>query len=146
MRKLWDKAPRRPVSLFAVNVVIFCCMQSTSHAYYRSQSRMTDSGRYSHLNADLPSEIEALVAIVQGLVIDKDFVGLYGLALEEHERLGEVDTRYLTDICERLLAKHDRPLVESREPSTRFIGSCGDDALLLCVNIDNPFSVDSYGT
>ncbi|MBI3196042.1 MAG: transglutaminase domain-containing protein [Rhodospirillales bacterium] len=93
---------------------------------------MTDPGKHAHLYGDLPSDIEALVAITQGLVIDKDFVGLYGLALEERERLGEVDIRYVSDIYDQLLAKDGGPLTEPREPNARFIGSCRDYALVLC--------------
>lgn len=101
-------------------------------AYYRTQSRLTDPGKYAHLYGNLPPDIAPLVAIVQGLVIDKDFTQLYGLALEAAERLGEVDTRYTDGILKMLLAKDGRPLTESREPQHRFIGSCRDYALLLC--------------
>ena len=107
-------------------------MQSAALAYYSAQSATTDPGRFARLYADLPSEIEALVAIVQDLIVDKDFVGLYGLALEERERLGEVDARYASDILERLIGKDDRPLDQPREPGARFVGSCRDYALLLC--------------
>lgn len=107
-------------------------MQPASLTYYIAQSAMTDPGRCASLYVDLPSEIEALVAIVQGLIVDKDFIGLYGLALEEQERLGEVDTRYASDIHERLIGKDDRPLDQPREPGARFVGSCRDYALLLC--------------
>jgi len=101
-------------------------------AYYRTQSATSDPGSGDRLPAGLPSSGEALAAIVQGLVIDKDFVGLYGLALGASARLGEIDTRYASDIYERLLGKDDRPLPERREPEHRFIGSCRDYALLLC--------------
>lgn len=108
-------------------------MEPAASAYYSAQSATTDPGRCGLLYVDLPSEIAALVAIVQGLVIDKDFVGLYGLTLEEPERLGEVDTRYACDILARLADRDDRTLARvPREPSARFVGSCRDYALLLC--------------
>lgn len=101
-------------------------------AYYRANGKATDPGRHADVYAGLPLEVSALVRSIQGLIVDKDFVGLYGLALTERERLGEVDTRYLPDILERLLAKDDRSLPEARAPAARFVGSCRDYALLLC--------------
>lgn len=107
-------------------------MQPGLLAYYRTKGKATDPGRHAHLYAGLPFEVSALVRSVQGLIVDKDFVGLYGLALAERERLGEVDTRHLPDILERLLAKDGRSLLQAREPAARFVGSCRDYALLLC--------------
>jgi len=107
-------------------------MQSDALAYYSAQSATTDPGRFASLYAGLPSEIGALTAIVQGLIVDKDFIGHYGLALEDRERLDEVDTRYASDIYRRLIDKDQRPLNAPREPGARFVGSCRDYALLLC--------------
>lgn len=107
-------------------------MQPGLLAYYSTNGKATDPGRHAHLFAGLPLEISALVGNVQGLIVDKDFVGLYDLALAERERLGEVDARHLPNILERLLAKDGRPLLQAREPAARFVGSCRDYALLLC--------------
>jgi hypothetical protein len=107
-------------------------MRPDPHACYRTQSGITDPGRHARLYDDLPSGIEALAGIVQGLVIDKDLVKLFGLDLDASVRLGDVDTRYSTDIYDKLLAKEDRPLAQARDPARRFIGSCRDYALLLC--------------
>ncbi len=107
-------------------------MRPGPHAFYRTQSAITDPGRHARLYDGLPSGVDALAGIVQGLVIDKDLPKLFGLDLDAGVRLGEVDTRYAADICDRLLEKDDRPLAEAREPARRFIGSCRDYALLLC--------------
>ena len=101
-------------------------MQPGLLAYYRTNGKATDPGRHVYLYAGLPLEVSALVEIVQGLVVDKDFVGLYGLALADRNRLGEVDARYLPSILERLLAKDGRSLLQAREPAARFVGSCRD--------------------
>lgn len=107
-------------------------MQPDVLAFYAVQSATTDPGQCTTLDADLPSDVETLVAIVQGLVVDKDFVGFYGLDLDVQTRLGEIDIRYACDIYRRLSEKDPRPLLESREPGARFVGSCRDYALLLC--------------
>lgn len=107
-------------------------MQPDVLAYYRTHRSATDPGRHAGLYDGLPSGLAALVRSVQGLVVDKDFVGLYGLSLAERERLGDVDARYLPDILERLLAKDGRSLLRARQPTDRFVGSCRDYALLLC--------------
>jgi hypothetical protein len=107
-------------------------MRPPALAYYRAQSATTDAGKRTPLDIDLPTDIEALAAIVQGLLIDKDFIGLYRLELDGPMRLGEVDTRYASDIYRRLFEKDDRPLDTPREPGARFVGSCRDYALLLC--------------
>ena len=107
-------------------------MSDDVHAYYRSQSRITDPGRRADLYANLPSSVAELVTLVQGLVIDKDLVALFGLDIGDVQRLGELDTRYLSEILALLLTKDPRPLDDRQEPSKRFIGSCRDYALLLC--------------
>lgn len=100
--------------------------------YYQTQSLLTDPGRHAELYSALPSRVGQLAAIVQNLIIDKDFVRLFGLQLDDASRLGELDTRYLSDIHDRLLARDPRALFEIRDPKNRFVGSCRDYALLLC--------------
>lgn len=107
-------------------------MQPGLLTYYRMNGKASDPGRHVHLYAGLPLEVRALVRSVQGLIVDKDFVSLYGLAPAAHERPGEVDARYVTTILERLVAKDGRPLLQARDPAAKFLGSCRDYALLLC--------------
>lgn len=105
--------------------------REVSLSYYSTQSRVSDPIELRDLYATLPSDLPSLVALAQELVIDKDFVQLFRLKMGK-ERLAEVDTRYLHEILKLLLSKEDGPLVASRAPNRRFIGSCRDYALLLC--------------
>jgi hypothetical protein len=66
-------------------------MLGDAQTYYRSQSRMTDPESRAALYVVLPSIVAELVALVQGLVIDKDLVTLFGLNIDDAQRLGEVD-------------------------------------------------------
>lgn len=92
---------------------------------------VTKPGKFGKLFAVLPDAIPELVKIVQDLVIDKDFLELYGETLNE-EKQKDVDTRYVETILGRLMARDNRPLDQIRDPGNRFVGSCRDYAIVLC--------------
>jgi hypothetical protein len=68
--------------------------------YYRRHSHVTDPRQYEGYLAELPESVPDLVSLVQGLVIDKDFLGLYDVKAAEG-RPAEADTRYFHAIVSR---------------------------------------------
>ncbi len=98
---------------------------------YSQQGRTTSPGKYAKLLDGLPSTISEVVSIVQGIVIDKDLLGLYGTTLTSKQK-EDLDSRYMEIILERILSRSDQPLTQERSSEKRFVGSCRDYALMLC--------------
>jgi hypothetical protein len=100
-------------------------------AYYTTQSPITDPGENVGLFADLPSTLDSLCQIVQGLCI-LYFAGEMHNYEVPKERLPEIDTRYVEKILGRIIELDDRPLTEPRPPEKRLVGCCRDFATLFC--------------
>ncbi len=93
---------------------------------YCQQSAITDPGEYAALYDDLPDDIGELCRIAQGLivhysVIDRRFP----------QRIGEIDSRYLTVMLRRILELDDHPLHEERRLTKRLVGCCRDMTALV---------------
>ena len=96
--------------------------------YYTQQSSITHPGTNGDLFADLPTEVEELCGIVQGLIIhyqDDEYV-------LPKERLTEADTRAVAKMLEWIRELDKRSLREARSPEKRLIGCCRDFATLFC--------------
>lgn len=100
-------------------------------AFYSTHSTVSNPGKHNDLYKNLPSTIPEIVKIVQGLVIDKDLLDFYGEKITDDKK-GDLDTRYVEDILEKMLQRDSRPLTQEREPANRFVGSCRDYAIVLC--------------
>lgn len=98
---------------------------------YKKQSCTTDPGKYKEALNGLPNSILEIVSVVQGIVIDKDLLGLYGVILTAKQK-EDLDSRYMEIILERILNRNGQPLTQARQPEERFVGSCRDYALVLC--------------
>lgn len=98
---------------------------------YTKQSSTTDPGKHKRAFKGLPNTIQEIVSVVQGVVIDKDLLGLYGTVLTAEQK-EDLDSRYMEVILERVLNRNWQPLTQTRPPEKRFVGSCRDYALVLC--------------
>ncbi len=96
----------------------------TPQAYYASQSAITDPAQYTYLYEEVPRDIEGISKTVQGLVLH--YFGDKWQYNYPPERMGEINTRYVPAMIERLLELDARPLGEPRTPDTRIIGCCRD--------------------
>ena len=79
----------------------------------------------------LPSEIDALNRVIQGLLIHSEWVTAYGL----EEKSFEGASRQTLPVATRLdaiLAADARKLTVPRSPGRREVGTCRDFALMLC--------------
>jgi hypothetical protein len=99
--------------------------------FYSRAAPVTDAGRYAPLLAALPRDVEALVRIVQGLVVhERVATDFYRLELAPRRR-DESHLRSVTRVLERVLALEDAPLAAARAPQQRLIGVCHHFAVLL---------------
>jgi len=99
--------------------------------YYKSQSRFTDPGKFVHLFEDLPTSINGIVKVVQGIVIDKDLIKLYGQKLS-YEQKNDTESRYVETILKIVTDRNNSSISVERPPKERFVGSCRDYAIVLC--------------
>jgi len=98
---------------------------------YTKQSRATDPGKHKEALDGLPNTILKIVSVIQGIVIDKDLLGLYGATLTAEQK-EDLDSRYMEVILGRILNRNRQSLAQARLPEERFVGSCRDYALVLC--------------
>ncbi len=100
--------------------------------YYLAQSAFTDPGEYTALLDELPSDLEGLSRVVQGLIIHHlDGARLFGYAVPQ-ERLGELDTCSVVEMLRRICDLDDGSLAQERLPERRLAGCCRDFAALFC--------------
>jgi hypothetical protein len=92
-------------------------------------SAMSDIGR--HEAADLPADIGALNAVVQGIIIHTDWLAAYGVNASDFAQVSR-DTLPVADRLGLVLKDDARPLTARRSPAQRSVGTCRDFALVLC--------------
>src|SRR5262249_169415 len=77
-------------------------MQQQGGDFYSTSGQMTSAGKYSDTLAALPTDINDLIRIVQGLLIHEYMAGAYGLTIPE-ERKAESHIRQFERMIERTL-------------------------------------------
>lgn len=93
---------------------------------YRRHSALTDPGAHRARLGDLPADVEALGAIVRGVVVHREETSwLHGFDLPAHRR-DEANTRWTQAILDYLGDLRKRPAAQ------RFAGTCRDFSILLC--------------
>lgn len=105
--------------------------QNAELEYYLSQGVMTAPGKYIYLYKDLPSEVEELVRVAQGVMIHIFHAHRHGIELSE-ERQSEVNIRKVEDMLKRIEELDSRPIVFKREPDKRLVGNCRDFSVFIC--------------
>ena len=93
-------------------------------------SRMSDPAVHAASVAELPSGVEALGRIVQGLLIHPDWLGVYRVGAHEL-RANSRTTLPVADRLADILDIDARPLRVRRSPRLRAAGTCRDFALLM---------------
>ncbi|EJC83279.1 Transglutaminase-like superfamily protein [Rhizobium leguminosarum bv. trifolii WSM2297] len=92
---------------------------------------MTNPGRHANAIAGLPTEIGALIQIIQGVLVHSDWFKEYGL----DETSLNSTARTTLPIAERLddvFRRDSRPLNVKRSADKRSVGTCRYYALMLC--------------
>lgn len=103
----------------------------TAQSYYTHHGLMTDPGDYSTCFDGLPTDIQGLVKVVQGVMIHIFWAERYGLKLPD-ERQAEVQLRAMPQKMKRLLELDNRPLMVARLLERKLVGNCRDHTVMLC--------------
>ena len=107
-------------------------MSESVFAYYASPGPMTDPGECAHLFDGLPTEISALVEVVQGLLIHIFWAERYGLQLPKEREEREVNLRGVAPKLKRIQELDASPLTVTRPLAKKLVGNCRDFSTLLC--------------
>jgi hypothetical protein len=92
--------------------------------YYRAYGPMTAPGAYAAEFEKLPTNLAALCAVIQGVVIHRDMAPfLYDLNLSKEQR-DDANIRPLAQVLTRIHALDPRPLTAPREPGRRLPNVC----------------------
>lgn len=102
----------------------------TDLTYFAQYGKLTHPGPYAHLYTDLPSDIPALVEVVQGLIVHVFWAERYGLTLPE-ERKAEVQLRSMERRLARTLELEASPLTTPRPLEKKIVGNCRDFSVTL---------------
>jgi hypothetical protein len=102
----------------------------TDLTYFVQYGKMTHPGPYAQLYDDLPSDVPALVQVVQGLIVHIFWAERYGLNLSE-ERKAEVQLRSMQRRLARTLELNPRPLTTPRPNEQKIVGNCRDFSVTL---------------
>lgn len=97
---------------------------------FRRQSPVTEPGPHAAALDALPGEVDALVRVVQGLMVHVYWAERYGLDLSP-ERRDEVNLRAVGRILDRVAELDDSPLHVARPVERRVVGTCRDHTVLL---------------
>jgi hypothetical protein len=99
--------------------------------FYTHPVGMTSAGALAPLFDALPSDVAALVRIIQGLgVYENVATSFYGFTIPD-ERKSETHLRPVEQMLERLLALNNQPLGVARPIEQRLVGRCHHFMLLL---------------
>jgi len=95
----------------------------TPQEFYVQQSTITDPGTHTALFDAIPDDIESICQASRNVL--NHYIGdpRYKPA---KERWGDLDTRYVSKIVDRVLELDDSPLTEARSDENRFVGCCRD--------------------
>jgi len=102
----------------------------TDLTYFAQYGKMTHPGRYADHYTDLPSDVPALVRVVQGLMVHVFWAERYGLSLPE-ERKAEVQLRSMERRLARTLELDPSLLGTSRPNEKKIVGNCRDFSVTL---------------
>jgi len=98
--------------------------------YFTQQSPMSDPGAHAACFDNLPTRIEDLVRLVQGVTIHIFWIERYGIKLGP-ERQAEVQLRSMERRLKRTLELDPTPLTQPRPLDRKLVGNCRDHTLLL---------------
>lgn len=98
--------------------------------YFSQQGRISDPGIHGSLYNGLPTSIEDLVKLVQGVTIHVFWTERYGFKTPP-ERMAELQLRWIDKRLARTLELDERPLMEARPIDRKLLGNCRDHSLLL---------------
>ena len=104
---------------------------ANQYGYYSTHGAITEPGVYSDLLEALPSGIDEICEVIQGLLVHYDVAHLYGIDISSQRREHR-ELRHVSKILACMQALDDRPLTIPRPPNKRLVINCRDYATMLC--------------
>ncbi len=98
--------------------------------FYVKPAKMADPGEHAPMLGALPSDVESLARIAQGLLLHEHIAPAYGVTLTD-ERRSEVHLRSNEQRLDRFLGRDPRPLDIARPAAERLISNCRHTSLLM---------------
>src|SRR5690606_1223683 len=83
--------------------------------------------QFAAVIADLPTEIPAIVKVVQGLILHEHWASAYGVNLSPERR----SQNQIRPAAQMLSCLDDRPLTTPRSLEERFVGNCRHFSVLM---------------
>jgi hypothetical protein len=106
-------------------------ISDTIHAFYTENGPLTDLYNYAQMIDELPSDIDSLVRIIQGLMVHGHWLKCYGLTIDAEKRKDEMNIRSMRERIRLILDKNPAPLSSPREATNRQICCCRDFSTML---------------
>jgi hypothetical protein len=106
-------------------------MTPDERAYYATHSTLSEPGARRRLLDAMPSDPEALVDVVAGLVLHPLFIASLGIT-PHPDSADDRETRTIAGVLERIVARDEASLAVRRPPERRYIGICREYAMLAC--------------
>ncbi len=100
--------------------------------YYAQPGPMTDPLDQAHLIDGLPTDIPAIVKVVQAVIIHPFWMESYGLPRNPEREERETNLRFVNKMLARIFELDDRPLTVARDLDHKLIGNCRDHTTLFC--------------
>lgn len=100
--------------------------------FYSAQSVYTEPGRFAHLYDEIPSDIEEIVGVVQGVLVSINRVEDDLLPIPAKQIRNGIHSETVEDMLEQIVKLDDRPLVDHRYQTLRMVGICTHFAMLTC--------------
>ncbi|MFQ3229764.1 transglutaminase domain-containing protein [Reinekea sp.] len=100
--------------------------------FYRSHSAYSSVNDFVDVIQDIPKNVEAICSFVQNNLIHSYWLEHYGVEIDNHTRLTEMQIRYANEILITSESKAGATITEIHRPQDRVVGVCRDFSLLLC--------------
>lgn len=104
---------------------------SKMQQFYQTHSIITHPADLEYLYKDLPSNIDEICSIVQGLLLNYEQAEEHGISLTENHR-EEINLRYISQMLKKIIEKNDESLTITRKVSERLVATSRDFSVLLC--------------
>ncbi len=99
--------------------------------YYKAHGSMSRVDEQAARLSELPQNVAALCAVIQGVLIHRDLAFAYGATFPQ-ERQRDAHIRPVAAMLARIHELDGNPLALAREPGRRMVGVCRHFTLMLC--------------
>ena len=116
----------------ALSFIITIIMENSLNPlnFYAQQGQISDPGPYANRFTDLPTDLPAIIQVIQGVMLHLHWAGRYGATLDKF-RQEEANLRMVKDRLAKISELQDAPLTQPRSLSNKTVGTCRDFSLLL---------------